>query len=237
MNIIPLILSLLLLCGCSHAPYRPMPVEQVPTALPSFMPIEITPWQPLDRKNCTIVLDAGHGGDDFGAHSDTLPRYHEKNLNLALTQMVKSFLEQKGYNTLMTRMTDDFIPLDRRSSFSNQQNGTIFVSLHFNSAPSKQADGIEIYYYRSPQNKGRTESSTRLAEIVLKKVIQATQAKSRGVKHGDFAVIRQTTMPAILIEGGFLTNDAEMEKIKDPAYLKKLAWGITEGIQSFFYTQ
>src|ERR1700722_644629 len=159
MNTVPLILSLMLLWGCNHAPYQLTPDEQVPAVLPSFMPIEITPWQPLSRRNSTIILDAGHGGEDFGAHSDTLPRYHEKNLNLALTKMVKSFLDQKGYNTFMTRTEDEFIPLDRRAQISNQQKGTIFVSLHFNSAPSKQTEGIEIYYYRSLQNAERTESS------------------------------------------------------------------------------
>jgi N-acetylmuramoyl-L-alanine amidase len=72
-----------------------------------------------------------------------------------------------------------------------------------------------------------------LAQTVLDHVIESTAAKSRGVKHGNFLVIRETEMPAILVEGGFLTNTSEMDRIKDPSYLKKLALGIAKGIQTY----
>jgi len=72
-----------------------------------------------------------------------------------------------------------------------------------------------------------------LAQSILDKTIKNTQAKSRGVKHGNYAVIRETAMPAVLIEGGFLTNTSEMEKIKSAAYLKSLALGIAQGIQNY----
>ena len=121
----------------------------------------------------------------------------------------------------------------RTRHYANNQKSTLFVSLHFNSAPSKEADGIEVYYYRSPDNKERTENSRILAKDVLDNILEQTQAKSRGTKHGNFAVIRQTNMPAILVEGGFLTNDEEMQKIKDPSYLKKLAWGVALGIKDY----
>lgn len=226
---------LLLLCGCSRPVYYP--IEQ-----PVAPPLEYKPPFPKEmlikerrssNQNIIITIDPGHGGEDFGTHSNTPPTYHEKNLNLAISKMLKSYLDKQGYTTVMTRMKDDFIGLDERADFANNQKSALFVSLHFNSAPSKEADGIEVYYYRSTDNKERTERSQQLAKAVLDQVLAQTQAKSRGTKHGNFAVIRQTNMPAVLVEGGFLTNDEEMQKIKDPAYLKKLAWGVALGINDY----
>jgi N-acetylmuramoyl-L-alanine amidase len=105
--------------------------------------------------------------------------------------------------------------------------------VHFNSAPNPKADGIEVFYYKSEQDKGRSASSKALAQAVLKRVLDTTKANSRGVKHGNLAVVRETKMPAILVEGGFLTNEKEAEKIKDPAYHKKLAWGIAQGVRDY----
>lgn len=180
-----------------------------------------------------IVLDPGHGGDDFGTHSSSKPRYHEKSLNLSTSFLVKTYLEQLGYKIVMTRKDDRFISLERRAELANELTPNIFVSIHYNSAPSKEAYGIEVFYYRTDEDKERTAESKKLASSILKAVIGETKAKSRGVKHGNFAVIRHTKMPAILIEAGFLTNDDEMQKIKDPAYMKKLAWGIAQGIDNF----
>lgn len=209
-----------------------MMVQEVPIIqTPRISPPVIKPAPAYNK--ISITLDAGHGGDDFGAHSNTTPKYHEKNLNLVITKMVKTFLDQKGFKTEMTRADDTFVSLENRAKFANALNTTLFVSLHFNSAPSKEADGVEVYYYKSLQNKERTDSSRQLAIAILDTAVEKTQAKSRGAKHGDFAVIRQTTMPAVLVEGGFLTNEPEMSKIKDPAYLKQLAWGISLGIQNY----
>ncbi|KAF3362188.1 hypothetical protein PHSC3_001254 [Chlamydiales bacterium STE3] len=180
-----------------------------------------------------IVIDPGHGGEDFGTHSHVKPRYQEKYLNLTTARMLKGYLQDLGYQTIMTRDDDKFIPLLTRASFANEQQSVLFVSVHFNSAPSKEAQGIEVYFYENDKNKTRVNKSKKLAEQVLKCVIHQTKAKSRGVKHGNFAVIRETTMPAILVEGGFLTNEEEMRKIKNPDYLKKLALGMAKGIDSY----
>ncbi|MFS6835649.1 N-acetylmuramoyl-L-alanine amidase family protein, partial [Staphylococcus aureus] len=135
--------------------------------------------------------------------------------------------------TEMTRKTDTFVTLDGRAKFANDRKPDLFVSVHFNSAPSAQAHGIEVFYYRSEQDVERSATSKELAEKILQKVLVNTEAKSRGVKHGNLAVIRKTTMPAVLIEGGFLTNEQEFQKLRDSAYIKKLAWGIAQGIQDF----
>ena len=138
-----------------------------------------------------------------------------------------------GYATVMTRTKDTFISLDKRAQFANERNPTLFISVHYNSAPSKDAEGIEVFYYQTDKDPARTKESKALAQDVLTKIIAESKARSRGIKHGNFAVIRQTTMPAILVEGGFLTNDDEMNKIKDPAYVKKLAWAMAQGIDNW----
>lgn len=177
-----------------------------------------------------IVVDAGHGGEDAGAES---PNYVEKNLNLTTARLVRIYLRQLGYRTCMTRNADFFVPLDKRASFANSQNPSLFVSVHYNSAPSNAAEGIEVYYHQSKQNPNRSRESKKLANLVLSQVIHNTAAKSRGVRDGNFAVIRETKMPAILIEGGFLTNAREVQRIKNPNYLKQLAWGIVQGIDDY----
>jgi N-acetylmuramoyl-L-alanine amidase len=177
-----------------------------------------------------IVVDAGHGGEDFGTHSLTKPRYQEKNLTLSTSVLLREYLVKMGYDVAMTREDDIFISLDKRAEFANGLNPLLFVSVHYNSAPSKQAEGIEVYYYKSDGDSERSRSSKQLADAVLRRTISNTQAKSRGVKHGNFAVIRETRMPAILIEGGFMSHEGEMSKIKNPGYIKQLAWGIAQGI-------
>lgn len=120
---------------------------------------------------------------------------------------------------------------------ANELKPALFVSVHYNSAPSKEAEGIEVYYYRDKEDQGRTKSSRALAQCVLSKLLNESNAKSRGVKHGNYLVIRENERTAILVEGGFLTHQGEMERIKNPAYLKKLAWAIAEGIQDYLQSQ
>lgn len=190
--------------------------------------------EPIIRKPTKlIVIDPGHGGEDFGTHSHLKPRYEEKFLNLSTARMLNEYLHKMGYQTVMTRNDDIFIPLLTRANFANTQQPVLFISVHFNSAPSRDAQGIEVYFYEKDKNKERVNKSKKLAENVLKSVVQQTKAKSRGVKHGNFAVIRETLMPAILVEGGFLTNEEEMNKIKDPNYLKRLALGMAKGIDHY----
>lgn len=245
MHIFILLLLLSVVSSCS-GPARQEPLPRIvkqptqsvaPTPpLPREMLGEDRSW--LQKNSCgyVVVVDPGHGGDDYGTHSNGKPTYHEKHLNLATAKMLKTYLEQNGITVIMTRKDDVFIALDKRAEFANRMKPTLFVSVHYNSAPSKEADGVEVFYYRCEKDKKRTKESRLLAKAVLDQVILATKANSRGVKNGNFAVIRETKMPAILIEGGFLTNDKEMEKIKDPNYMKKIAWGISQGVKSYLNT-
>jgi len=204
--------------------HRPRPKPEPP-------PIEVMMPQPF--KKPVIVIDPGHGGEDFGTHSLTPPKYHEKYLNLATAKVLRGYLEQLGYHAILTRSEDVFISLDKRAQLANGKKPVLFVSVHYNSAPSEEAHGVEVYYYQNEEDQQRSNQSKTLAQHALIQILANTKAKSRGVKHGNFAVIRNTKMPAILIEGGFLTNAGEMQKIKNPDYVKKLAWGIAKGIQDY----
>jgi len=179
-----------------------------------------------------IVLDAGHGGRDEGAKIK-YPYLEEKKLTLSATLFAKKYLEQLGYKVVLTRAKDYFVPLQKRADIANTAKAEIFVSIHFNSCPNKIAHGIEIYYHNSLENKARSKNSQNLASCVLGDVIKKTNARSRGVRKGKFCVIRETKMPAILVEAGFITNPQERDNIRKPAYLEKISLGIAQGIESF----
>lgn len=196
---------------------------------------------PLATKNTqpykTIVIDPGHGGKDLGTHSAKTPAYQEKELNLVTARILQKYLQKLGYKVLMTRASDAAVDLAERAVFANTCQCDLFVSVHYNSAPSAQAEGVEVYYYLSKEKPQRSKASELLAQYVLNGVIEQTQAKARGVRKGNFAVIRETNMPAILVEGGFLTNENERDKILEIAYRRKLAFGIAQGIEHYFAAQ
>lgn len=181
-------------------------------------------------KRGTIVLDAGHGGEDTGARSHGL---QEKKLAFATTLQVKKKLEELGYSVILTRASDEYIPLPRRVAIAKGYPGCLFVSIHFNSSHNKQAHGIEIFFYEK-DNDWRAHASKRLASCVLDKLIHLTAARSRGVKHGNFHVIRETEVPAILIEAGFITNPQENTLLRDQEYFDRVTSGIARGIHEYF---
>lgn len=220
-----LLLSALFLTACgqrsqpSDSPY----ISKLPPAQP----------QPL-KKQEIIMIDPGHGGKDLGT-SNKKNGYEEKKLTLATALLVSNHLNKLGYRTLLTRRDDAFVSLGGRAEIANNKEADLFVSIHYNHSSSEEAHGIEVYYYKenkTPSSK-RILLSKDLGQEVLKEVIVQTGAKSRGVKQANFAVIRETDMPAILIEAGFLSNGGERTKIKDPKYMQSLALGIAKGIDSY----
>ncbi|HSX11258.1 MAG TPA: N-acetylmuramoyl-L-alanine amidase [Chlamydiales bacterium] len=181
----------------------------------------------------TVVLDVGHGGTDRGARGH-LPYCEEKKICLLTARLVKQYLDQLGYHVVMTRNTDAFISLPRRVEIATQAQGNIFVSVHFNSSRSPEASGIEVFFHDSKENRPRTGASRKLADAVLSRVIRRTSAQSRGVKKGNFFVIRETSMPAILVEGGFISNPDERVLLKSRDYQEKIARGIADGVDQYF---
>lgn len=241
----------LLLFGCSKTipkerifipkkePIKEMKQEGLPNRqtlsnklnLPN-LPLKSPPNSKVDDR-VLIVIDAGHGGKDDGTQSHTYPICLEKTMTLSTAKMLDIFLQSMGYRTIMTRNHDVFIGLSERAKFANDKNSKLFLSVHYNAAENRKASGIEVYYYNTDSDFKRSKDSKKLATLVLDGVITNTKGKSRGAKHGNFAVIRETKMPAIIVEGGFMTNDAEMEKIRDKNYTKKIAWGIAQGVRKY----
>ena len=175
-----------------------------------------------------VFIDAGHGGTDPGAIGKTYGTL-EKEAVLDVSKKVIKALEGKGYVVKYSRNTDTYVTLADRSSKANSANASIFVSMHFNSATSTSATGIETLY----KVDGRT--SNVLADKVQKELISASGLRDRGLKQrSDLAVLNGTKMPAILIEGGFLSNSSDENSIRNDAFRTKLANAIVKGIEAYF---
>lgn len=215
------------------------PVEKVkePMPLPKAPKVNEAKPQPMEpgqKKNITVVIDPGHGGKDSGAVAED--KTTEKSLTLRLAPRVEAMLRAKGYNVIMTRSTDEFIALSERAAIANRNNADIFVSIHFNSAGSASPYGIEVLYAseNDVELKKNAGDQTLLAKEVLNAVLRETGANSRGIKNRpELAVLRRTNMTACLIEGGFMSNPAELQKLKNDSYLDKLAKGIVTGIENY----
>lgn len=181
----------------------------------------------------TIVIDAGHGGRDRGAKGNK-PYCEEKRISLQTAILVQKYLTQLGYRVIMTRSSDVFVSLKRRVEIANKGNCELFVSLHFNSSRNAKAKGIEVFFCEGTKNRLKTASSRKLASLVLSRLIRRTQSISRGVKKGNFYVIRETEMPAILVEGGFISNPQERSRLKDGKHLDQIARAVADGVDHYF---
>jgi N-acetylmuramoyl-L-alanine amidase len=201
------------------------------TLISSTKPLAMLPPLSGDKTQKPLIyLDPGHGGLDFGAVIEN-PHCEEKRLCLTTSHYTKRYLEQMGYKVSLTRSRDFFVSLDKRANRANKSRAGVFVCIHYNSCPNETAHGIEVYY--SDDQDKRSTCSKKLASSVLQKTAVRAEAKARGVKIGNFFVIKQTNMPAVLIEAGFLTNPTERNKIIQRQYLDKIARGIAEGIDKF----
>jgi N-acetylmuramoyl-L-alanine amidase len=169
----------------------------------------------------TIVIDAGHGGHDRGGIPGL--RYSEKVYALDVSRRVAARLRAAGFRTVMTRNGDYFVTLSGRCAVANRQRNAVFVSVHFNAASRRGASGIETFYYG-----GRAYG---LAAAVHRRLVTTAGTGNRGVKRRGYYVLRHTRCPAILVEGGFLTNPREGARIAgSPAYRQRLADAIAGGI-------
>lgn len=197
-----------------------------------------------------IVLDPGHGGNDPGTMNTNL-KLNEKGLTLDLARIVQRRLAALGYKVVFTRTNDTFIPLARRAEKANKANADLFVSIHFNATASGTVSGIETYSM-TPQSQRSTGSDTAratdavarngnrsdahnilLAYHVHRQLVGRLSASDRGLKRARFAVLENVRCPAVLIEGGYLSSDAEARKIATAKYRERLADAIVAGIQGY----
>jgi N-acetylmuramoyl-L-alanine amidase len=166
----------------------------------------------------TVVLDAGHGGIDKGARG--IDGSLEKKYALDTAKRVERGLKRNGYRVIMTRRGDYFVPLPTRVAVSNRQRGAVFVSIHYNWARRSSAYGTETFHYSS--------RSYPLAANIQRELSRLSN--NRGVKRARFHVLRNNARPAVLVEGGFLSNPSEARKIRSPFYRQRLADAIVRGI-------
>lgn len=171
----------------------------------------------------TVVIDPGHGGHDRGTSS----RWGgmEKNATLETALRLEPKLRAAGFQTVMTRRDDRFIELNQRARISNAQENAIFVSIHFNEAPSRDVHGAETYYTSSV--------SHGLAANIQHAVSTLPGASSRGVKFSHFRVLKFNEYPAVLVECGFLSNPTEGRRCATPEYRERLAGAIAGAIIGF----
>jgi N-acetylmuramoyl-L-alanine amidase len=223
---------LVVMAGCSRPTssvyYAPADQEIAYTP-----PKPYTPPPPVKPLYPDVLIDPGHGGKDRGTHADGKVTYEEKSLTLMTSRVVARYLTEMGYRVSLTRREDKFVDLKERVRIAERQHPKLFVSIHYNSAPSVKAHGIEIFYYQGEKEDTRSRASKSFAEDVLDVLLTATKAKSRGVKNGNLHVLRENSFPAILIEGGFLTNSDERKLIYTKAYQEKIAMGIAKGIDKY----
>jgi N-acetylmuramoyl-L-alanine amidase len=197
----------------------------------------------------TVVLDPGHGGYDKGQVS----RYGaEKDFALDVARKLRAILQAKGLRVIMTREGDYFVPLEVRAKIANSARNSIFVSIHFNaSGDDPNATGFEIFSF-TPRGAPSTSDgnvnarsfnmqpgssvdaqSMALSACIYHSVLGHLPEYDRGIKRARFAVLRLTTVPAVLIEGGFLTERGESKLISNKDWRAKLAGAIGIGIESY----
>jgi N-acetylmuramoyl-L-alanine amidase len=169
----------------------------------------------------TVVIDAGHGGSDRGGIPGQ--RIPEKEMTLDVAQRLKTLLAAGGYRVVMTRDSDVFVPLPGRVAIANSYGNAIFVCIHFNSAKRMGAGGIETYFF--------SRESLPLASAIHYYVAGGAPSSNRGVRRRGFYVLRKTSVPAVLVECGFLTNPTEGEYVQTAAYRQKLAEEIAAGVR------
>ena len=191
-----------------------------------------------------VVLDPGHGGQDSGAMCGGVL---EKDLTLDVARRVDRLLNSEGIATLMTRVGDTYVSLADRAAFANRVRKCIFVSIHFNEDNKPVASGVETYYaahqitagsflaswlpflWRPLSDSPNTESQN-LAALVQEALVARTRSIDRGTEARQFFVIANVTSPAILIEGGFLTNKEDISKLASQDYRDQIAAAVADGI-------
>jgi N-acetylmuramoyl-L-alanine amidase len=174
-----------------------------------------------DGSPITVVIDAGHGGHDRGGIPGQ--RVAEKDMTLDVALRLSNVLSASGYRVVMTRSTDVFVPLGGRVAIANSYRNAVFVCIHFNATGRSGASGIETYFY--------SRDSLPLASAIHHYVTGGAPSANRGVRRRGYYVLRKTSIPAVLVECGFLTNPTEAAYAQSASYRQKLAEEIAAGVR------
>ncbi len=206
--------------GARITPPAPAATVQPPAATPHPSSNDALPTLPNGR--FTVVIDPGHGGRDPGAVG--IGGLQEKVVVNDIAPQVAAILRQQGVNVVMTRTSDIEVDLEPRVATAERANASIFVSIHANSISLSRPDvnGLETYY--------GSAASQRLASTVHATVLRAMGLRDRQTRSARFYVIRQTSMPAILIETGFVTGAEDAPNLANPDWRARMAQAIAQGI-------
>ena len=182
----------------------------------------VLPRAPQGRM--VVMIDPGHGGADPGAVG--IGGLQEKGINLAISQRIQQVLQQQGVTAILTRSDDREIDLDPRVLHAERANADLFVSIHSNAISLSRPDvnGLETYYY---------DTGYGLAQSIHNTVLRRTNMLDRGIRQSRFYVLLYTSMPAVLVETGFVTGQEDAARLRNPAARDQIADAIAEGILNY----
>lgn len=181
----------------------------------------------------TVVIDPGHGGKDPGAvgKENGKADLYEKDLNLDISNMVNEILVNSGYTAIMTRTTDVYLELSERAEIANKNRADIFVCIHNNSYTTPSVNGSQVYYYASEGQVDNVFSGKMLATFIQDELVSALKTTDRGISNGSrYYVIKNTDMPAVIVEGAFITNEGDKAILKSYSGRLNMAKAIADGI-------
>ena len=174
------------------------------------------------EENHMVVLDAGHGGEDGGTVEQAAT---EKEINLAVVLKLKELLEEQGIRVVLTRDKDIFMKLEERVQIANGEKADLFISIHCNYYEKDSSIyGLECYYCKSG------EEGKHYAERIMETIEESKNIVSRNVKPADYYILKNTTVPAVLVEIGYLSNYNERNQLMSEEYQEKLAGELVKGI-------
>ncbi|WP_353931720.1 N-acetylmuramoyl-L-alanine amidase [Okeanomitos corallinicola TIOX110] len=204
----------------------PLPTSQgqLPDPYVENPPPQPQPRLSVPKGKLIVVIDPGHGGKDSGAPG--IGGLLEKDVILPIGKRVAAILQQNGVQAVMTRDADFFVELQGRVDIANRVNANLFVSIHANSVDNRpDVNGLEVYYY---------DSGYGLAESVRKTILQDINTiKDRGTRKARFYVLRKNSMPAILVETGYMTGREDNARLRSPEYQNRMADAIARGILKY----
>lgn len=188
---------------------------------------EITRRSPTDQlSQMTIVLDAGHGGEDTGAEQYEGSELNEKTLTLKTALAVGKKLQALGTKVVYTREKDELLSLDQVNQIANQSGGDLFLSFHYDSYDWDNGNsGTSTYYYY--------EYEKPLAEAINQALTTDLPLPNNGIRFGNYAVIRENVLPGLLLELGYMNSDQDVAQISQPDYPDKVAEAIVKALAQY----
>lgn len=190
--------------------------------MPAPTPQPSTPTWPSRTGTSVVVIDPGHGGRDPGAISYL--GHHEKDIVLQISRRLAANLQRRGIQVIMTRQGDTFIELEERAAIANRAGAALFVSIHADSHNDRVHQGFTLYIARSA-----SEASRRFGRSI-ENALSMTGIHSKGLRTADYRVLVQTSVPAVLVETGFMSNPSEAAMLLDGNHQERIAAAIADGI-------